>query len=232
MLRTTFHTQGGEACQRIAPTTVFQLERRDLGTVPAAARDQRLTDELTRAARQPLDLERGPLWRVWLFELGPDEHVLLVLVHHLVFDGWSEQVLFRELGQLYEGFGRNQPSPLPPLPLQFADFAAWQQHADPSRQDAARAYWQTQLAGAPGMPNLPTDQPRPSRPTSAGRTLFRTLPEPLRESLQQFSRQEQTTQFVTLLTVFQVLLYRSQRPRMTWSWARPWPIGRAPSWKV
>ena len=175
--------------------------------MPAAEREQQLQHELSAAAREPLDLAHGPLLRVWLVELGPQEHVLLVVVHHLIFDGWSEGVLFRELGQLYEALALGQASPLAALSCQYADFAAWQQRDDP-RHAAARAYWQAQLQDAPSGLELTTDYPRPSQPTSAGRTLFCTLPHSLSESLRQFSHREQTTLFVTLLAAFNVLLYR------------------------
>ena len=207
VLRTTFHDEAGAPYQEIVPDTAFHLERIDLRAVPAAERDQQLQHELSAAAREPLDLAHGPLLRVWLVELGPQEHVLLVVVHHLIFDGWSEGVLFRELGQLYEALALGQASPLAALSCQYADFAAWQQRDD-SRHAAARAYWQAQLQDAPSGLELTTDYPRPSQPTSAGRTLFCTLPHSLSESLRQFSHREQTTLFVTLLAAFNVLLYR------------------------
>ncbi|MGD9632020.1 MAG: amino acid adenylation domain-containing protein [Pirellulales bacterium] len=207
VLRTTFGVSSGEGYQRISTGGVFSLERLDLRGIPEGEREGQLEQVLNAAAREPLDLKQGPLLRALLVEVGPQVHALLVVVHHLVFDGWSERVLFQELKQLYEAAGQGQT--LAALPLQYADFAAWQQRdLKTSRLDAAREYWKTQLRDAPGCLDLPTDHPRPSEPTSAGRTLFRNLPEPLREALKQFSRQQQTTLFVTLLAAFKVLLYR------------------------
>lgn len=208
VLRTTFRQAAGEADPQIAANAAFRLERRDLRGVPAADREGQLGQILDTAAREPMDLERGPLLRAWLVDVGPQEHAFLLVVHHLVFDGWSESVLFRELAQLYEAFGQGRPSPLAALPLQYADFAAWQQRGpESSRLAVARDYWKAQLQDAPSFLELPTDYPRPSQPTAAGHTLFRTLPKSLSDALRQFNHQEQTTLFVTLLSAFKVLLY-------------------------
>ena len=121
--------------------------------------------------------------------VGPREHVLLVVVHHLVFDGWSEGVLFQELGQLYEAFARGQPSPLAAFPVSTLISRPGSSGARrPAARDAARAYWQRNSRTLRTWLELPTDYPRPSQPTSAGRTLFRSLSPSLSASLRQFSQ--------------------------------------------
>lgn len=209
VLRTTFASLGGPVVQRISPRGKFKLSRVDLRTAPLEEHTQRLEQHLDAEARQPLDLEHGPLFRTTLLTLNDEEHVFLLVVHHLVFDGWSEEVLFRELKALYTAGIADQSLSLPPLPFQYADFAIWERRqAESAQLEAQRSYWKTQLCGAPVLLDLPTDHPRPAHLTSAGRTLIHNLPTALCQSIHTLSSQEMTTLFVTLLTAWKVLLFR------------------------
>ena len=137
------------------------------------------------------------------------QHVLLLAVHHIAFDGWSEGVLFRELGALYRAFAAGQPSPLPELDIQYADYAAWQRQRCQSEALASElAYWQEHLAGAPPLLEVPTDRPRPPQQSYRGQTLQRRLPRELSAALKRLSESEQATLYMTLLAAFEVLLYR------------------------
>src|SRR6185436_17965718 len=122
-----------------------------------------------QAARAPFDLEAGPLVRAHVVRVGPQDHVVLVVMHHIVCDGWSMGVLQKELAALYAGYVSGQGAALPALAVQYADFAIWQrQWLDGSERARQLAYWTAQLAGAPAVLELPTDRPRPRAQTFAG----------------------------------------------------------------
>jgi amino acid adenylation domain-containing protein len=160
-------------------------------------------------ARKPLDLEKGPLVRAKLLRLAPEEHTLLLTMHHIVFDGWSRRVLVRELAALYEAFCSALPSPLPPVKLQYADYAVWQRNQlQGAKLEKQLAYWRRQLAGAPATLDLPADRPRPAVQTFNGSKLPLALPKDLTDKLTAFSRQQGATLFMTLLAGFQLLLSR------------------------
>ncbi|HEX2077932.1 MAG TPA: amino acid adenylation domain-containing protein, partial [Longimicrobium sp.] len=170
-LRTTFAQVDGVPEQRIAPADVgFHLVDHDLGgRADAEAELGRLVAEDTGA---PFDLQRGPLIRGRLVRLADDDHVLLVTMHHIVSDGWSMEVLTRELSALYVAFRRGEPDPLPALPVQYADYAAWQRRwVEGEVLEAQAEYWTRMLAGAPELLELPTDRPRPARQDFDGATL-------------------------------------------------------------
>ena len=159
VLRTRFVSTRGEAGQVIASSETIRITLIDLqaNSAPQAAA-QRLTEE---EARRPFDLERGPLLRATLLRLEPREHVLLMTLHHIVSDGWSMGVLAREMSMLYEAFSRGQPSPLPELAIQYADFTVWQrQWLSGSILERQLSYWKERFAGAPAVLKLPTDRPR------------------------------------------------------------------------
>src|SRR5215207_7504035 len=155
-LRTAFVEVEGEPVQRIAPPGGFRLVEHDLGEHPdAAAELRRLAAE---EAGAPFDLEQGPLIRGRLIRLAEDAHLLLLTMHHIVSDGWSMGVLTRELGTLCDAFRRGEANPLAPLPVQYADYAAWQRKwvaGDVLREQAE--YWTAALSGAPELLELPTD---------------------------------------------------------------------------
>jgi hypothetical protein len=176
--------------------------------LPEGEREAEARRQATDEAVLAFDLHRGPLIRAGLLRLGEEEHILLLTMHHIVFDGWSEGVLFRELAAFYEGFSTGQPAPHSDLPIQYRDFAVWQkQWLQGEIFDAQLAYWKKQLAGAPVL-ELPTDHPRPSVQTFRGSQQFLFIPKALTERLTAISRAEGTTLFMTLLAAFQTLLHR------------------------
>src|SRR5512134_396281 len=126
VLRTTFVTDSDQPVQKIAPATTFTLSQVDLTTMPDEKREAKAQEFASEEASLPFDLTAGPLLRATLLRLAPQEHMLLLTVHHIVFDGWSWGILYRELSALYEAFSKGNPSPLPEPPIQYADFAVWQ----------------------------------------------------------------------------------------------------------
>jgi amino acid adenylation domain-containing protein len=208
-LRTTFAVVDGQPVQVIAPALPFNMPLVELGEVPEPLREARVRKLVRAEAQRPFDLGRGPLFRVTLLRLGREEHVVLLTLHHIVADGWSMGVLIRELAALYEAIHEAQPSPLPPLPIQYADFAFWQrQWLEGEVLEAQLAYWRRQLAGAPPLLELPTDRPRSAAQARRGAVLPLTLPQALSQDLKALSRREGVTLFMTLLAAFQTLLHR------------------------
>jgi acyl carrier protein len=208
-LRTTFVIQDGQPRQVVAPTLHLPLPLVDRGDVPPDEQDARIHELALTETEQPFDLERGPLFRVRLLRLRPEEHVLLLTMHHIISDGWSQGVQLRELMALYAAFAQGKPSPLPELPIQYADYALWQrQWLQSSKQEQQVAYWKAQLGYADRVLELPTDRPRPPMATYHGAWDYFTLPASLLEGLAAVSRHEGVTLFMTLLAAFDVLLYR------------------------
>ncbi|HVG43319.1 MAG TPA: amino acid adenylation domain-containing protein, partial [Longimicrobium sp.] len=208
-LQTTFAAVDGEPVQRIAPVEerAFHLVEHDLrGRAGAEAELLRLADEES-AAR--FDLERGPLFRGRLVRMADDDHVLLLTLHHVVSDGWSMGVLADELGALYAAFRRGGADPLPPLPVQYADYAAWQRrwvHGPVLQRQAA--YWSRALSGAPERLELPTDRPRPAKQDFTGDSVDVELGEELTAALNALSRRQGTTLFMTVLAGWAAVLGR------------------------
>lgn len=208
VLRTTFAMIQGQAVQVIHPAEPWVVDLTNLQELPEAERSAEAKRLANEEARQTFNLERGPLLRTRLLSLEEREHVLLLTMHHIVFDAWSIGVLLREVGTLYEAFTTGQPSPLPDLPVQYADFAYWQR-AMLQGETLARHldYWRTQLADLTTL-ELPTDRPRPPVQTFNGAHQTFTLPNSLARSLYDLSRNEGVTLFMTLLGAFQTLLHR------------------------
>ncbi|WNG47516.1 amino acid adenylation domain-containing protein [Archangium minus] len=208
-LRTTLRQgeHGGE--QLVHPGTTAPLTVVDLRELSAGEREQEARRLAIEEAHRPFDLTRGPLLRITLLQLEPQRHVLLLTLHHIVSDGWSMDVLLRELAALYDAFLRGEPSPLPALPVQYADYAAWQRSwLEGEVLEAQLAWWRQQLEGAPRGLELPTDKPRPALVTNRGAVSTRRLPGELSESLRAFHRREGVTPFMTYLAALQTLLYR------------------------
>ena len=168
-LRTTFAERDGAPVQVIHPPAPVALAEQDLRDLPEAEREaaaERLAEE---EALRPFDLERGPLLRGTLLRLGEDDHVLLFTLHHVVSDGWSMQVLVREVSALYGAFSRGEEPRLPELPVQYADYAVWQRAwLSGDVLEAQVGYWKERLAGAPPLLELPTDRPRALGQSAAG----------------------------------------------------------------
>ena len=209
VLRTTFATVNREPVQVISPARMLSLPVIDLQDLPQTRREAEAMRLATEEARRPFDLTRGPLLRGSLLRLDQEEHIVLLTMHHIVSDGWSMGVLVAEIGAIYEAFSTGQPSPLPELPIQYADFAVWQREwLEGEILETQLDYWKGHLGGDPGILELPIDRPRPAVQTNRGATQSRKLPRRLTESLKALSLQERVTLFMTLLAAFQTLLHR------------------------
>ncbi len=212
-LRTTFQYEGGELCQIIAPELTLHVGLVDVRDFPETERPGVPSHLAAEEAARPFDLARGPLCRALLVRLSPVEHSLLFTLHHIICDGWSNGILLRELAALYEAFSQGKPSPLPPLPLQFADFAQWQRdRAAASGFDADLAYWRGKLAGSLPLLDLPADHPRaaatPRARVAAAGTCWRRLPDALAASLKTLAVREGASGYMLYLAAFTVLLAR------------------------
>src|SRR5215213_1766518 len=199
-LRTTFSMVNSQPVQLVSPPGPFTLPVFDLSDLHGAVREE---------AANGFDLKAGPLLRVRLLRLGEREHVLLLTMHHIVSDGWSMGVLVRELCALYEAFLQGKESPLAPLTVQYADYAQWQrEHLAGEVLEQQLQYWREQLAGAPPLLELPADRPRPAVQSFRGARESVWLGAELTRELQELSRAQGVTLFMTLLAGFAVLLWR------------------------
>jgi amino acid adenylation domain-containing protein len=208
VLRSVLVQQDDRVVQQVQPAAPVPLPVIDLAALPSSAAAG-VARRLARAeAAAPFDLGRGPLLRARLVRCGPDDHVLLVTLHHVVSDGWSIALLVREFTTLYAATPPGAPAALPPLPIQYADYARWQRTwLQGAALDAQLDYWRTQLAGAPPL-HLPADRPRPRRRRPhAGRVPLR-VPARLTAALRMLCRREGTTLFMTLLAAFATVLHR------------------------
>ncbi|MDX6271914.1 MAG: hypothetical protein QOD28_3137, partial [Acidobacteriota bacterium] len=210
ILRTTLREDEGRLSQIVSPVSELSLPVVSLENLPTARERQLEAARLAREdAQRPFNLSEGALLRATLVRLAADEHWLILTMHHIVTDGWSMGILLGELLALYEAFAAGQPSPLPELAVQYADFAEWQQ--DWLRGEALESelsYWREQLAAVPPALVLPTDRPRPATQSFAGATHRFQLPELLWRELVALSRREGATLFMTLLAAFDTLLWR------------------------
>ncbi|MGA4089446.1 amino acid adenylation domain-containing protein, partial [Ralstonia nicotianae] len=207
-LRTRFEVQEGQAVQRVASADVgFALDCVDLQG--QADREQALATLSEREANTPFELEQGPLIRGRLVKLGEQEHVLLITMHHIVSDGWSQGVLARELGSLYEAYRAGNADPLPALPIQYADYAVWQRRwLEGGELQRQGTYWEQALAGAPTLLSLPTDRARPAQQDYAGGSVEVVFDATLSVGLKRLSQRHGTTLFMTVLAGWSVLLSR------------------------
>jgi amino acid adenylation domain-containing protein len=209
-LRTTFEVpEGGEdPVQVVHPLAGWNLPVVDLAGLPAAERAAEAERRSGEEARRPFDLQRGPLVRTTLLRLGPEEHRLLVTMHHVVSDGWSFEVLQRELAALYQAFAAGRPSPLPRLPVQYPDFSVWQRGwLAGDELERQVSYWRERLASPPAF-DLPADRPRPAVWSYRGAFVEAVLPEELAAGLERLGQNRQATPFMTLLAGFFALLHR------------------------
>ncbi len=203
-LRTTFVEHDGAPRQVIHPTLPIAIEER---RPPVAGED--LKGLVETEAHRPFDLQRGPLLRVLLLPLATDECVLVLTLHHIIADGWSMQVLVDELIRVYAALRHDQPPALAELPIQYADFAAWQrQWMDGGERERQLGYWVSRLGGEQPLLELPSDRPRPQQQSHRGRRIGIPLPAELAEALRRLAQAEQGTLFMLLLASFQALLHR------------------------
>jgi len=208
-LRTTFATSETGPVQVVAPSSQLTLLREEIRCSTEKEAEAEISRRVAWEGSQPFDLTRGPLFRARLIRVAADDHVLLLTMHHIVSDGWSMSVLYRELSTLYWAFLNGEASPLADLPIQYADFALWQREwLRGSELDRQLAYWKKQLDGIPALLNLPTDRPRPAVQRFRGRTQSPVFGKDLLDALKAFNRGEGVTLFMTLLAAFQTLLYR------------------------
>jgi amino acid adenylation domain-containing protein len=223
VLRTTFVLVDGEPAQRVGPpAAAARLPLLDGSALPAEARDAWVRRRVAEVARRPFDLARGPLLRLALLRLGAGAHVLLVCLHHTVSDGWSLQVLLREIAALYgaataarDGAGAAaalpaaHPAALPELPIQYTDYACWQRDWERAGGlDDQLAYWRGQLAGAPTVLELTADRPRPAMPELRGGVAELQLPATHAGAVRELALRHGATPFMVLLGVLAALLAR------------------------
>ena len=201
-LRTRFRLEGGRSYQQVQPAVSVSIEREQFG-------EEGLIERIQAIVVQPFDLERGPLLRVNLLQLAEDDHVLVLVQHHIVSDGWSMQVMVEELVQLYAAYSQGLDVGLPALPIQYADYALWQRSwMEAGEKERQLAYWTGLLGGEQPVLELPFDRPRPARQSHRGAQLGFELPRELVEAVRALAQREGASSFMLLLASFQALLYR------------------------
>jgi amino acid adenylation domain-containing protein len=209
VLRTTFPSEDGRPRQVITPHLSIPLPTTDLCQLAENAREAEMQRLVAQESMHHFDLARGPLVRARLLRLTDREHVFVLLIPHIISDGWTMSILYRELAALYEAFSAGKPSPLPELPIQYADYAVWQREwLQGEVLDELLSYWQKQLAGAPPTLELPTNRPRSASQTFRGSRYRFAFSQSLTEEIKALSQQEGTTLFMTLLAAFKALLQR------------------------
>ncbi len=207
-LRTTFDVVDGQLVQVIAPELQVPLRLTDLRELPASTREDAALAQIWQEIQKPFHLAEGPLFRVGLWQLQDTEHLLVIALHHIIFDEWSSSVLIRELGQLYAALVEDKPAVLPELPIQYADFAHWQREwLQGEVLNAQLRYWKQQLKDVPIL-NLPGAASRSLVQSHQGASQLLELPQQLLDGLEELSRQAGVTLFMTMLAAFQTLLYR------------------------
>jgi amino acid adenylation domain-containing protein len=212
-LRTCFRAIKGEPQQVIVQATAFELSILDLSSDP---RQQERAD-IQRCVQEfidtPFDLKMTPLWRVKLFRVAENDYIAAIVMHHIISDGWSQAILWREISLLYTAFACGKPSPLPELAVQYADFSEWQRELLQGKvMEEQLAYWKTQLAGMSPL-NLPYDRPRSPAPQGKGSLLTFRVERTVSERLLSLSRQHAASLYMTLLAAFQILLFRYTQQR-------------------
>jgi len=208
-LRTTFMPMNGQLLQVVSPHWHLKPSIIDLQDLPESQRLRTADQIIRQEARRPFQLIQGPLWRVLLIQMQPEEFILVFNMHHIISDGWSMGVLLREFISLYQAYLQGQSSPLPPITFQYADFAKWQlEFLQGERLEQQLSYWKQKLGINPEPLALPTDYPRPSQLSFDGATMPFRLEPVLVQQLHRLSRKHDATLFMTLLAGFQTLLHR------------------------
>ncbi|HSF31102.1 MAG TPA: amino acid adenylation domain-containing protein [Candidatus Tectomicrobia bacterium] len=207
-LRTTFAWEGDAPVQVIAPRMDVRLQVEDLRHLPARDRDTAAVSRAKQEAQIPFDLSHGPSFRVLVLRLDAEDYIMLLVLHHVVVDGWSFGLLSSELASIYEAFSAGLPSPLPELPIQYADYAVWQrrwleEEVLPRQLD----YWKKQLAHLP-IVELPTDFQRPPTPTFRGGLRTFQMQGPAYAALKELANRHSATMFMLTLASFAIFLHR------------------------
>ncbi|MEO1432874.1 MAG: amino acid adenylation domain-containing protein [Cyanobacteria bacterium J06633_8] len=209
VLRTNFKTVDEELIQVIYPSQELVINLINLQFIPKAEEENKVKQIAIEEARKPFDLEQDLLLRVTLLELEQTEYVILLTMHHIISDGWSMEVLVKEIATLYAAFSQNLPSPLTPLEIQYADFAVWQREwLQGEVLETQLGYWKQQLGGTLPVIQLPTDFPRSRVQSFRGDTVSFKLSSEISDKLKSIAKAEEATLFMTLLAGFKVLLYR------------------------
>ncbi|HEY2389798.1 MAG TPA: amino acid adenylation domain-containing protein, partial [Candidatus Angelobacter sp.] len=209
VLRTSFPSNDGQPHLVIKPAAAWQVPVMDLSGMETAEQDMEARRIATYAASQTFDLGRGPLVRCILLRLGDHEHVVVCVMHHIVYDGWSREIFVREISVSYEAFAGGQPSLLPEVPIQYVDFAVWQrQWLQGSVLESELVYWKRKLAQAPPLLQLPASRTRPAVQSYRGGRELLQLSQKASEELNALSRRSGVTLFMTLLAAFKLLLHR------------------------
>jgi len=214
-LRTTFESIGGKPVQRIQPYQPMSIPVSDLTELSMEERDAEINQFVSQEAKHPFNLETGPLMRVRLLIIDhgdlerEPEHIIILVMHHIVSDGWSMGIFINEIGALYSARKARVVSPIPELQIQYYDFAAWQRNwLQGAVLETQLSYWSDQLANQPKMLNLPTDRPRPAVQTSRGDIAKFSLPQQLTQDIKALCRKENVTLFMVLIAAYQTLLSR------------------------
>ncbi|MEO8191049.1 MAG: amino acid adenylation domain-containing protein [Acidobacteriota bacterium] len=211
-LRTRFVGSGEEPRQEVVAEgdLDFALEFADLSALPPVEREAEVTRRAEMEAYRPFDLSVAPLVRASLSRVGPEEHALVVTLHHLVGDGWSLGILFREVSAFYRAALEGRSATLPPLPIQYPDFAAWQRNwMSGEVLERQLGYWRSEIAGIPEVAELPADRPRPPRRSSAGERRPLRFSPAIADALKTLGRRHESTLFMTLLACYAALLAQS-----------------------
>ena len=212
ILRTTVGVIAGQACQVIAPELAVSIRRIDLRFLPESQRQPEMLRKAIEEARKPFDLAHGPLLRVTLIQVEEEKFFLVLCLHHLVFDEWSQEVLFREWSQFHQAYLTGMPASLPDMPIQYADYVVWQRgRLQHEVHQAQLSYWKEKLASAPKVLTLPLDHLRTASLSFRGAFQRRQLPSNLVEGLRRLAQSEGTTLFMAYLAAYQVLLFETSR---------------------
>jgi amino acid adenylation domain-containing protein len=206
-LRTTFHEHSGQLYQRIDGNICVPLPVEDISQLDATSQQQQAQSIIQQVTQMTFDLTLGPLMRLHILRLHEDEHILLIVFHHIIADAWSLSIFTRELATLYEQLAVGQSPHLVPLSIQYVDFAHWQHDMLQGEVlQRLQRYWLHQLRGAPTLLQLPTDYPRPAVQSYRGASVPVHVPVALSQQLSAICQQEQVTPFMVLLVAFQFLL--------------------------
>ena len=208
-LRTSFMTDDDELMQVVTPNQELHIDRIDLTAAPDDERDEELQRHIRLLSEHRFDFEKSETLRVTLLDLSETESVMVLVMNHIISDGWSLGVLVKEVVALYEAFVDGKPSPLPELAIQYLDFAQWQREwLAGSVRDEQLAYWKRTLGGKLPLLALPSDVPRKTTRTSRGATELLRVPADLSKRLNELGREHRATPFMIFLTAFQILLHR------------------------
>ncbi len=209
VLRATFEIIGGKAVQKIGSAGPIDIPFIDLRRLAPPEREAEARRMAEKEVSAPFDLRRGPLLRASMLRLGDDEHIALIMLHHIVFDGWSLGIFLDELMTLYGSCAKDDPSPLPDPPAQYSDFAQWErERLTPQALEVQLDFWRRRLGASFPVLRLPFDRPRPDVQTSAGDGITRALPHPIVQGLKSLSQREGVTLFMTLVALYKTLLFR------------------------